>query len=146
MRDILINSDTAKLARQKNILNSSKFSYYIILGDTYYKDHHKGDEYLAYKENEIICRTEPPFQTNCLEIGNAYTQSSLQTHLRDVHDIHIQILIHSWSERTYYYKIHSKRAYVSNSSKFILDSDVVIGKYVDVLEKALHHGLNLIKE
>lgn len=75
---------------------------------------------------------------------SAPTQSQLQTWLRDNCDIHIQLLIHSWKERTYCYKIHSENVYVPDSSRFLLN-DEVIGKYEDVLERALRHGLNLIK-
>ena len=110
----------------------------------------RGKSYYNYKgelNGDVIDQLRPANRNNPkFDSVAAPTQSFLQTWLREIHDIHIQILIYSWSERTYYYKIRSKRAYVSNSSKFILDSDVVIGKYVDVLEKALHHGLNLIKE
>ena len=146
MRDILINSDTAKLARQKNILNSSKFSYYIILGDTYYKDHHKGDEYLAYKGNEIICRAESPFQASCLEIGNAYTQSSLQTHLRDVYNIHVEVNFSMKKEEGLQYFVnvdivyHSEKAY---ESKFHKDK---FNSYEEALEAGLFEALNLIKQ
>ena len=109
-----------------------------------------GKSYYNYKgelDGDVIDQLRPANRNNPkFDSVAAPTQSLLQTQLREIHDIHIQILIHSWSERTYYYKIHSKKSYVSNSSKFILDSDIVIGKYVDVLEKALRHGLNLIKQ
>lgn len=91
MEEKLITIETAKLVKEIGISHSSKYSYYLIINDTYYEDHHKGDEYLAYKSNEIICRTEPPFQTSYIEIGNAYTQSGLQKLLRDEYKIHIEI-------------------------------------------------------
>lgn len=146
MEDKLINSDTAKLAKQKNILNSSKFSYYIILGDTYYKDHHKGDEYLAYKENEIICRAEFPFQTSCLEIGSAYTQSSLQTHLRDVYDIHVEVNFSMRKEEGLQYFVDVGMVNIENESyesKFHKDK---FNSYEEALEAGLFEGLKLIEE
>ena len=126
MEERLIEFNTAELAKKKGFDLNCRFLYKSKLG---------------WEEGIGV-----DYNWNRFNSYSAPTQSFLQTWLREIHDIHIQILIYSWSERTYYYKIHSKRAYVSNSSKFILDSDVVIGKYVDVLEKALHHGLNLIKE
>lgn len=124
LEEQVVSFKAAKLAKEKG------FRFYTVNSYCFFQSTREY-ELVSFKENKRI---------------PAPTQSLLQAWLREVHDIHIQILIHSWSERTYYYKIHSKRAYVSNSSKFILDSDVVIGRYVDVLEKALHHGLNLIKE
>ena len=137
MKDRIISLNTSKIAKEKGFDIPSIYGY---------DSNGELEEYFTYASyspgepeiriDDFICKWE----------YQAPTQSLLQAWLREVHDIHIQILIYSWSERTYYYKIHSKRACVSNSSKFILDSDVVIGRYVDVLEKALHHGLNLIKE
>ena len=124
LEEQVVSFKVAKLAKEKGLGLYTVNSYCFFQNTREY-------ELVSFKENKCI---------------SAPTQTQLQAWLREIHDIHIQILIYSWSERTYYYKIHSKRAYVSNSSKFILDSDVVIGKYVDVLEKALHHGLNLIKE
>lgn len=129
MNNYLISPKTARLAKQK------KFN----VGCTYY-----------YDFSECVGRGSVIDVINWNKsndsIYSAPTQSLLQTWLREIHDIHIQVLINSWSERTYCYKIHSEKAYIPDSSKFVLDSDIVIGKYVDVLEKALHHGLNLIKE
>ena len=76
---------------------------------------------------------------------SAPSQSQLQTWLREKYDIHIQLLIHSWQERLYCYKIHSENVYVPDSSRFVLDEEVVVGSYEYVLEKALVHGLHLIK-
>lgn len=76
---------------------------------------------------------------------NAPSQHLLQKWLRDVHNIHIQVLIHSWMNKTYYYKIHCDKVYIPNSSRFLL-GDIIVGDYEYVLDKALHHALNLIKK
>ena len=98
----------------------------------------RGKSYYNYKgelNGDVIDQLRPANRNNPkFDSVAAPTQSLLQKWLRDKHDIHIQVLIYSWKDRTYYYKIRSKRAYVSNSSKFILEGDIVIGKYEEVLE------------
>ena len=110
----------------------------------------RGKSYYNYKgelNGDVIDQLRPANRNNPkFDSVAAPTQSLLQKWLRDKHDIHIQVLIYSWKDRTYYYKIHSKRAYVTNSSKFILEEDVVIGKYEEVLERALRHALTLIEQ
>lgn len=62
--------------------------------------------------------------------------------MREEHDIHLQIVMHSWMDRTYCFKLHWKDAYVDSSK--LLYPDPIFGQYEYVLEKGLIEALNKV--
>ena len=91
MYNNLITVETAKLAKEKIESFYYENAYYEVLKDTYHESCHNGNVYLAYKKGQIVYSDEPPFETDCVKIGNAYTQSMLQKILRDDYKIHVSI-------------------------------------------------------
>ncbi len=139
--DVIVKYPTACLAKENGYHQEShrlNRNYYN------YKGELNGDS-IDYIKAFVRSKVDGVEINNSFDNVSAPTQSQLQTWLREKYDIHIQLLIYSWQERTYCYKIHSEKAYIPDSSRFILEDDIVIGKYEDVLERALQRGLNLIK-
>lgn len=138
--DPIVKYTTACLAKENGYPQESsrlRRNYYN------YKGELNGD-CIDYIKTFVQCKKNGNDIDESYDNISAPSQSQLQTWLRDVYDIHIQLLIHSWQERSYCYKIHSENVYVPDSSRFLLN-DHVIGSYEYVLEKALVHGLHLIK-
>ena len=71
------------------------------------------------------------------------TLNLVQLWLREVHGIHIQLIIDCWSTREYFYRVHGKDVYIPSSANFLMVEDKVFGEYNYVLEKAIVHCLNM---
>lgn len=129
---------TAKLAKSKGYpQNPTK-----LRNDYYnYKGELNGD-CTDYIKEYIMCKTLTVDADESKLNVAAPTQSNLLNWLRKTHDIHVQIMMHSWVNRTYAYRIHTKNDYVKDSSLLLLDP--VVGDYESVFEKALQHGLMLV--
>ena len=84
---------------------------------------------------EIKHRKETP---NLYKSIAAPTQSLLQKYLREIHNIHIEML--------YIDQILKFQAEICMMNSNTIVSDVKCGNYEDVLEEALEIALNLIKD
>lgn len=95
-------------------------------------------------ESTFLCNN-PYKYSNKEDLRYLFWLTELQTWLRDVHDVHVQIKLNSWIDRTYIYTIHSKDYYVNSDARFF-EEDRTIGKYEKVLEAGLSCALNMLKK
>ena len=86
----------------------------------------------TYKPNIDIIKMAISKGCECSNNGR-YLQD-IQAWLRDEHDIHVQPIIHSWSNRTYQFRIHSDLIYV-NSMNY--KNTPIIGTHDYALEMGL---------
>lgn len=94
-------------------------------------------------ESTFLCNN-PYKYSNKEDLRYLFWLTELQTWLRDVHDIHVQIKLNSWIDRTYIYTIHSKDYYVNSDARFF-EEDRTIGKYEKALEQGLHCALKMFE-
>ena len=129
----LIGFETAKLAKEKN--------FNIPVNRAWSDKDNKVEEYEHYYffNNDEKVKKHPRFP-----LYSAPTLQLLQEWLRKEHDIHVQVFINSWSDRTYVYRIHAPEHYIPSSGDYLLDDDKVIGEHDYVLEKGLQRAMELI--
>ena len=77
----------------------------------------------------------------CKCSNNGRHLQDIQAWLRDKHDIHVQPMIYSWSERLYQFRIHSSNSYIN--SKDFLDIQIT-GSHDEMLEKGILVALDML--
>ena len=145
MKKSLCNFDLSKLSFEKGyIIPVGKFrsDYYynnngILNGDV---TEQLKESFKIKKEKNITIQEAE--KLNPLKSYHVPMFSDLQDWLREKHDIHVNIQLYSWMDKTYEYVIHFKDGHIF-SSKFL--DEKITGDYYVIFEKGLKHGLNLIK-
>jgi len=144
MKNRVVSFELSKLSFEKGYIRPVG----IFSGNNYYNHNGvlNGDVSEQLKESfrlkkEKNISLEDADKLNPLKMYHAPKLHELQDWLREKHNIHVNMKLYSFMDKTYEYVITCEDAFI-NSSKFM---DVtIIGDYYDVLEKGLKHGLKFI--
>ena len=149
MKDQLISYETAKLANEKGFNEYYSYidSFYVIKADLWEQDHHNGNDFLMYKEGEVISSSEPPVHPGVKYtfIGKRPNQSFLQKWLREKHNLHIFIQPRTFQNITMWHVFVARLDNYPFVEDFRMHSDTPdCFFYEEALEKGLLEALNLI--
>lgn len=153
IKDILVDFETAKLAKENGYSNGCDIAYihylteYIYDGDPEHHESHKKDEIRGSKF--WTQNNHNPFDSSCKEytVYEAPTQSLLQKWFREKHGIHILILIGYGHDTWFSYQLQG----LSVDQNMFIDAGEIDEEncswpnYEETMDNALRNAFKYIK-